>query len=68
MRDGAAYVQSGLDGLGFRAGDRLCLTGGIGARYAPFLDADYARNLAAPRGSALEGAVRLAHGLAEGKP
>ncbi len=69
VRDGAAYIQRALNRLGFRDGDRLCLTGGIGPRYAAFLDATYKINLTPPEGTALDGALRLALAQAcEGSP
>ena len=63
MGDAAAYVQHGLDSLGFQHGDRLCLTGGIGQRFAPFLGAKFKANLTLPAGSALDGAIQLAMSL-----
>ena len=60
MRDGADYIQHTLDCLAFQPGACLCLMGGLGPRYAAFIDPKYTRDLTAPLGSALDGAVRLA--------
>ncbi len=60
MRDGAAYLRHALDSLEYRGGDRLCLMGGIGARYGSYIEPLYTEHLAAPLGSALDGALRLA--------
>lgn len=60
VREGVAYLQSGLMALGFQPGDRLCLTGGVGPHYASHLPAETTRNLVAPQGNALHGAFALA--------
>ena len=60
IREGADYLQHALTTLGYLPKDRLCLMGGIGARYAPYLNPDYTQNITAPLGSALDGAIRLA--------
>ncbi|PRX29413.1 glucosamine kinase [Meinhardsimonia xiamenensis] len=64
MRAGSAYLARALRRLGFGPNDVLCLTGGLGPAYAEFLPPAFARNLIAPRGSALDGAIRLALELA----
>jgi len=58
--EGVAYVTAGLAAIGWRAGDALCLTGGLGARYGRYLPPDLAASLAAVRGTALDGALQLA--------
>ncbi len=68
VRAGAGYVIRALDALGYRSGDALCLTGGIGLRMAAHLDDRYTANLIEPLGSALDGALRLAAGIAVGEP
>ncbi|MCG6903921.1 MAG: hypothetical protein LJE68_14700 [Rhodobacter sp.] len=60
VRTGAAYMQTALVSLGHCPGDPLCLIGGLGPEYARFLDADFAQDIRAPRGSALDGALLLA--------
>ena len=57
MWQGATFLRFALDGLGHRAGEPLCLTGGVGVHYAPYLDD---LTLIAPKGSALDGALALA--------
>ncbi len=54
---GAAYIQQGLDGLGFSERASVCLTGGAGPRYASFF-----KNVPA-QGAALDGALILAQKL-----
>jgi glucosamine kinase len=60
MRRGADYLGQALDAFGLRPGEVLCLTGGLGPRYAAFLAEDHRARIAAPEGDALHGAVRLA--------
>ena len=57
---GAAHLDAALDALGFGPGDLLCLTGGIGPAYRGGLAAAGAGELAAPAGTALDGALALA--------
>jgi glucosamine kinase len=60
MQEGADYLARALDALGLSGGEVLCLSGGLGPRYAPHLRADLRARLARPAGDALDGAVRLA--------
>jgi len=60
LREGAAYVEKGLNALGFAQGDVLCLAGGVGPHYAPYLPEAFTANIAASKGNALEGAFALA--------
>ena len=60
MRRGAGYLGLALDAFDLRPGEVLCLTGGLGPRYAAFLAEDHRARIAAPEGDALHGAVRLA--------
>jgi glucosamine kinase len=53
--EGAAYLKAGLAALGWTPGEPLCLTGGLGPAYAPFLPPS-----TAPQGTALDGALILA--------
>jgi glucosamine kinase len=64
LDEGRQYVESGLDALGFNPGDALCLSGGVGPRYAKYLTAPYLQNLREPKGNALHGAFSLAHRVA----
>ena len=56
MAEGADYIRRGLAALGWRRGEALCLTGGLGPAYAPWLG----EQVVAPKGSALDGALALA--------
>lgn len=60
MAEGAAYILRGLDNLGWTPGETLCPLGGLGPHYAAFLPEDVAASIAAPAGSALDGALALA--------
>lgn len=68
MRRGADYILGALDALGWRAGARLCLAGGLGPAYARWLPAEATAGLAAAEGSALDGALILARRQAEAGP
>ncbi|MGY9049410.1 hypothetical protein P775_24515 [Puniceibacterium antarcticum] len=65
MRQGAGYLAQGLQALGWAGGERLCLLGGLGPSYAPWLPAGMQSALSPPAGTALDGALRLAAQLAE---
>lgn len=65
MGEGAEYIARALDTLGWKAGQRLCLSGGLGPAYARWLPAAVTAGLAAPDGTALDGAAILARRLAE---
>lgn len=60
MQAGASYLHRALLALSFGTGDLLCLSGGVGPHYAPFLPEDVTRNLARPKGRAVDGAFALA--------
>lgn len=65
MADGAAYLMQGLSILGFRPGDVLCLTGGVGPHYARYLPSETLAGQITSRGEALDGAFQLAKSRAE---
>ncbi len=60
LNEGASYLANGLLGLGFKVGDKLCLTGGLGPHYAHFLPQDILTNRVMPEGTGLDGAFLLA--------
>lgn len=64
MQEGAEWIERALARLERRAGEPVCLIGGIGPHYAPFLPEEIRAALVTPEGSPLEGALRLARGLA----
>lgn len=64
MHGGADEIARGLRHLGWRTGRALCLTGGIGPEYAPYLPADLRGCLARAEGTPLDGAISLARELA----
>lgn len=67
MHQGAVYIERCLNVLGWQAGEPFCLIGGLAGHYLPFLPMAIADSVAAPRGSALDGAVQLAADLAAPK-
>jgi glucosamine kinase len=60
MQQGAGYLLRALGAMGFAAPDVLCLSGGIGPHYAAFLPTELQAAIVAPKGQAIDGAVRLA--------
>jgi glucosamine kinase len=64
MRQGAEEIARSLRDLGWTAGQPICLTGGIGPAFANDLPGDMQADLAAPRGSPLDGALALARDFA----
>ncbi len=60
MGEGAHYIVRALKALGGAGQGVLCLTGGLGPFYRPFLPDPIAARIAAPEGSALDGALTLA--------
>ncbi|AVO38588.1 BadF/BadG/BcrA/BcrD ATPase family protein [Pukyongiella litopenaei] len=65
MRAGARYVEQGLHAMGWQPAEPVCLTGGVGPHYAPYLADDIANALRDPAGTALDGALRLAAGIGD---
>ena len=68
MRDGAAYIERGLSALGFETGAPLCMIGGLGPHYVPWLSPRFTGNLVDPKGTALDGALSLAARLEAPNP
>ncbi len=60
MAEGAAWLTAALAAIGWSSPEPLCLTGGLGPAYAPYLPAGHQALLIAPQGSALDGALALA--------
>lgn len=60
MKEGVDYLVQALSTLGFLPGDALCLTGGVGPHYAPYLPAEALRGRVSSRGGSLDGAFQLA--------
>jgi glucosamine kinase len=65
MREGAEYILSGLDRLGWQQDERLCLIGGLAQHYRAFLPTRVAAALSDPDDTALAGALALARRLPE---
>ena len=68
MKKGANHLMRCLARLGFRTGDTLCLTGGIGPHYAGYLPEEFLSGRIQPKGSALDGAFQLASSNATQQP
>ena len=60
LKSGANHLVRALATLGFQPGDALCLTGGVGPHYAPYLPSGYLAGSVAAKGNALDGAFDLA--------
>lgn len=64
---GADYIAKALAALGWRPGETLCLTGGLGPVYAGVLPLPMRASLSQPVGAAPDGALALAGWVAEGR-
>lgn len=60
VREGAAYLTAALHALGWTKDEALCLGGGLGPRYRPWLPPDMQAACREPLGTGLDGALRLA--------
>ncbi len=60
MEAGAAYLADGLIRMGWTPALPICLTGGIGPAYARYLSLEHQNALTEPKGTPLDGAIRLA--------
>ncbi|MBS0565362.1 MAG: ATPase [Proteobacteria bacterium] len=60
VAEGADYIARALDALGWRAGEGLCLAGGLGPHYRAWLPEGAQASLTEARGGALDGAMVLA--------
>ncbi|MGB0440245.1 MAG: BadF/BadG/BcrA/BcrD ATPase family protein, partial [Paracoccaceae bacterium] len=60
MTRGAHWIERALTALGWAPGQWVCLTGGIGESYKPYLPDAVSQDLRKPVGTALDGALVLA--------
>ncbi|MEM6824034.1 MAG: BadF/BadG/BcrA/BcrD ATPase family protein [Pseudomonadota bacterium] len=60
LEDGAGYLARMLDALGRREEEPVCLTGGLGRCYAPYLLGTLTARLQNPLGEPIDGALALA--------
>ncbi|NRB36538.1 MAG: ATPase [Rhodobacteraceae bacterium] len=63
MSLGAAEIVRSLSHLGWAAGRCICLTGGIGPQFEPYLPAAMQADVVLPKGEPLMGALSLARAL-----
>ncbi|MGR3503457.1 BadF/BadG/BcrA/BcrD ATPase family protein [Pseudaestuariivita sp.] len=69
LKEGAAEIAYAARALGWTPEMPVCLTGGIGPHFAPFLPDDLRACLKAPLASAIDGALALAQDFAaEARP
>ncbi|UMA65303.1 ATPase [Roseivivax marinus] len=61
LREGAGYMRRALSALRWAPSEPLSLIGGLGAAYLDWLPQDMAAAHVPPAGTALDGALRLAH-------
>lgn len=66
MTAGACFIERTLAVLDPGRAGVICLAGGVGPHYAPWLSPGAKARLTAPLGSALDGALTLAHRAATG--
>ena len=59
LQEGADYLANGINRMGWRD-QPICLTGGIGPLYEPYLPPEQQAVLAAPLATPLDGAIALA--------
>lgn len=60
MQSGAEYLDSCIATAGLKDGDKLCLAGGVGPHYEPYIGKKFRKHIHPPAGSALDGALQLA--------
>ena len=68
LRRGARDIAAILSRIGWSNGQPICLTGGIGPHYAPYLPADMRADLTPPADEPLAGALSLAAEFAREMP
>ena len=64
MLAGAHEIAKGARAIGWRAELPLCLTGGIGPHFEPYLPTNMRSCIAKPKGTPLDGAIALAQDVA----
>jgi len=60
MQTGAIYLTKAMDVLGLGRDETLCLTGGLGPSYGPWLMPNHRAQISPAEGNALDGALTLA--------
>jgi glucosamine kinase len=60
MDRGTAYLNTALGAAGLSGDDIVCLVGGVGPHYGPYLAPQYHSLIRLPKGTALDGALQLA--------
>ena len=60
MQTGAIYLTKAMDVLGLGRDETLCLTGGLGPSYGPWLTPNHRAQISPAEGTALDGALKLA--------
>jgi glucosamine kinase len=60
MQRGAHYLNRCFWAAGVAKDAVVCLSGGVGPHYAPYLAPEFANRVSAPKGTALDGALQLA--------
>lgn len=63
MQKGGRYIEMAIAGLKPKQGMLICLTGGLGPSYAPYLSLSVQKMLRPAQGSASDGALSLARGI-----
>lgn len=67
MNKGAGYLSACIKAAGLIGDDVLCLTGGVGPKYEPYLDQIHRNRVRPPLGTALHGALFLAQRALEAR-
>jgi glucosamine kinase len=65
IAEGATYLNNCLDSLALNEHEIICMTGGLGRLYAPWINAAHQSRLAEPLGTALDGALHLARQIVD---
>lgn len=68
MQRGAAWIEAGARALGWKPGEALCLAGGAGPSYRPYLSAEARAFVVPPQGRAIDGALAIAQAMNAPRP